>query len=209
MPDLEAMPADQDVQQASTSQLASVAQILGSAFTHDPVLNWFLPAPRVYADLFMGEAMNLYRHHDHIFINRSQTGAAMWLPPGITTATAYNWRTLIMTAKMALHGGFKSLSRGQYLTQAMEQEHLKEPHYYLHAIGADLDHQGRGIGSALLKHGTSVCDETGYPAYLESSNIKNNPLYERYGFEITGEINLPENGPTMWLMRRPGKSSAK
>jgi ribosomal protein S18 acetylase RimI-like enzyme len=84
--------------------------------------------------------------------------------------------------------------------------YLEEPHFYLHAIGARLDDQCRGIGSALPKHGTAICDAKGYPAYLESSNVKNNLLYDRYGFEITAEITLPDNGPTFWLMRRPAKS---
>jgi hypothetical protein len=30
------------------------------------------------------------------------------------------------------------------------------------------------------------------PVYLESSNIRNNALYERYGFEITGDYEFPE-----------------
>ena len=202
----EQLPADLDVRQAESSELPSVAKILGSAFTNDPVLNWFLPAPDLYSDIFLSDAKGLYQYHDHIFINRSLAGAAMWLPPGVTTATSFNWDTFMMLLKMVRHAGFKSLARGAKLIETMEKEHLKEPHYYLHAIGAHLDSQGRGIGSALLKHGSTICDETGYPAYLESSNIKNNPLYERYGFEITGEITLPDNGPTMWLMRRPGKS---
>ena len=49
----------------------------------------------------------------------------------------------------------------------------------------------------------TLCDQAGYPAYLESSNIRNNPLYERFGFEVTAEVTLPEDGPTMWLMERP------
>ena len=63
--------------------------------------------------------------------------------------------------------------------------------------------RGRGIGSALLKHGTRLCDEAGCMAYLESSNIRNNPLYERFGFEVVEEKKVAEDGPTIWLMRRP------
>ena len=105
---------------------------------------------------------------------------------------------------MIRHAGIVSLKRGQYLSELMSREHLAEPHYYLHAIGAHLDHQGRGIGSALLKQGTAMCDKESMPAYLESSNERNNPLYERYGFNITKEIQLPE-GPKLWLMTREAR----
>ena len=61
--------------------------------------------------------------------------------------------------------------------------HPEEPHWYLPLIGVDPIEQGRGCGSALLRVGLSRCDADRLPAYLESTNPKNIPLYERYGFE--------------------------
>jgi hypothetical protein len=46
------------------------------------------------------------------------------------------------------------------------------------------------------------CDAEHAPAYLESSNPDNIPYYQRFGFEITGEITLPDGGPSMWPMWR-------
>jgi ribosomal protein S18 acetylase RimI-like enzyme len=40
------------------------------------------------------------------------------------------------------------------------------------------------------------------PCYLESSNPRNVPLYERHGFEVTAEHWLPD-GPVMTYMWRP------
>jgi ribosomal protein S18 acetylase RimI-like enzyme len=40
------------------------------------------------------------------------------------------------------------------------------------------------------------------PAYAESSNQRNVPLYQRFGFEVIQEISLPDGGPTLWTMRR-------
>jgi hypothetical protein len=41
-----------------------------------------------------------------------------------------------------------------------------------------------------------------WPAYTESSNLRNVPLYQRFGFAVIQEISLPEDGPTLWTMLR-------
>lgn len=48
-------------------------------------------------------------------------------------------------------------------------------------IGVDLAHQRKGYGSVLLQHALSQCARDHAPAYLESSNPANIPLYERHG----------------------------
>ena len=64
------------------------------------------------------------------------------------------------------------------------------------------EHQGKGLGTALLRPGLEHADALRLPAYLESSNERNVPLYERHGFAVIAEHVLPD-GPTLWLMWRP------
>jgi len=88
-------------------------------------------------------------------------------------------------------------------------EHAKrprEPHFYLAILGVRPDRQGTGLGSALLSRTLSRLDEAGAPAYLESSNPVNVPLYQRHGFRAVDEIRLPGGGPSelcMWREPRP------
>ena len=55
-------------------------------------------------------------------------------------------------------------------------------------MGVDPSQQGKGFGSALLHHALIQCDCDSKLAYLESSNPKNIPLYQRHGFELLGTI---------------------
>ena len=80
--------------------------------------------------------------------------------------------------------------------------HPKEPHYYLQFIGCRRSDQGHSIGAALLKQGTQICDERGMPAYLECSNPRNVPLYERHGFVVKSQQVVGNKGPTAWFMWR-------
>jgi len=51
------------------------------------------------------------------------------------------------------------------------------------------------------------CDKQGMAAYLESSNPQNVPLYEHFGFQVTGVLDLPKGAPAVTTMWRPERSS--
>ena len=88
----------------------------------------------------------------------------------------------------------------------MEGRHpRKPPHWYLAIMGVAPEWQGRGIGSKLMHPALETLDAEGTPAYLEASTVRSRALYERHGFEVTGEFNFPSGGPPLWQMwREPG-----
>ena len=107
----------------------------------------------------------------------------------------------------AVVGEHAPMERLEVLMQVgalMEEFHPKEPHWYLPMIGVDPSRQGQGYGSALLKAALKRCDADGLPAYLESSNPRNVPLYERHGFEVIGEIK-PDDHPGLTPMYRAAR----
>ena len=79
------------------------------------------------------------------------------------------------------------------LLGAVERAHLREPHYYLFAIGTDPAQQGRGVGAALMAPMLARCDAERMPAYLESSNPANLTFYRRHGFDATGELRFGDD----------------
>jgi GNAT superfamily N-acetyltransferase len=83
----------------------------------------------------------------------------------------------------------------------LESAHPREPHWYLSVVGTDPAEQGKGVGTALISPMLDRCDEAGLGAYLESSKPENVPYYQRFGFAVTGQIDLPD-GPPLWPMWR-------
>ena len=94
------------------------------------------------------------------------------------------------------------LAVGRTVTELMKAQHPEEPHWYLAVIGSDPSVRGGGFGQALMESGLLRCDADYAPAYLESSNPENIGYYERFGFRVTGEIQLPDGGPSLWPMWR-------
>jgi ribosomal protein S18 acetylase RimI-like enzyme len=84
----------------------------------------------------------------------------------------------------------------------MDASRLKEPHWYLPLIAADPARQGQGLGTALMEAAIARIDKDGRPAYLDSSNPRNIPLYERFGFERIGEIKTRTSPVQVPMVRR-------
>ncbi len=117
-----------------------------------------------------------------------------------------NWKKPDAPALRMLRSVFKifrwRLPQTVRLISMVEAAHPEEPHRYLGFIGVDPEHQGKGLGAALLASMAAECDEAGIPAYLESSNPANDALYHRFGFEGRGHIPLPKGAPPITAMWR-------
>ena len=195
-------PAINTVALAERTQGALLGDILGDAFANDPCLNWVIPDRRLYSRFFRMLADNLYLPQDHCYLDKEERGAALWLPPGKSPVLPLSAIQLLLVARLVLHSGAGILKNLQQAQEVMDRRHPREPHYYLHAIGARQANQGQGVGSALLKVGTRICDREQMPAYLESSSERNTALYQRHGFEVIAEEPIGKGGPPLCFMWR-------
>ena len=170
------------------------------AFSTDPVARHTWPEPNQYmqhfpafARAFGGNAFT----HGSAHINDEGTAAALWLPPDVQPDDE------AMGALMESSVDKKILGEAAAVMEQMGQYHPSEPHWYLPLIGVDPAHQGKGHGSALLEHALVACDRDRVLAYLESTNPKNVPLYQRHGFEVLGTIQSGSYPPLVPMLRRP------
>jgi ribosomal protein S18 acetylase RimI-like enzyme len=124
-------------------------------------------------------------------------GYAMWLPPGVHSDEA-GIADLLRQSVAATR-----LTEILDLVAQMTSFQPAEPHWFLPLIGVDPVSRGRGLGSALLQHMLSQCDRERQLAYLDSTNARNIPLYERHGFERLGVINAESCPPVFPMLRKP------
>jgi ribosomal protein S18 acetylase RimI-like enzyme len=155
-------------------------------FSSDPLTRWFWPEAKDYLqsapvfDAFGGNAVEA----GTAFVSAGFEGAALWLPPGIAPDEERVAEFLQKTvASEIVEDVFSVLEK-------MDECHPDEDVWYLPVVAVDPAHQGKGIGSALMKTALRRCDESGCAAYLESSNPRNISLYERHGFEAMGQIQV-------------------
>jgi GNAT superfamily N-acetyltransferase len=187
------------VQAATAEEEAAVFAVLTLAFSSDPATRWTWPEPKVFIEAFprFAKAFGGAAFAKGAAHRIGWLGAALWLPPGARPDEA------AIDALMESTADAGTAIDGPKLMQQMASHHPQEPHWYLPLIGIDPAHQGKGLGSVLLRHATDICDRDGMPAYLESSNLANVPLYERHGFEATGRIQVGGSPVFTPMLRRP------
>lgn len=200
-----------EVRKARRTDIPALARVLGRAFHDDPVISWLQPDPARRAAALPGFFGATTRHHFlsgtgvEIAVSEAGVGAAaLWDPPGRWVQTPREQVAMLPAVLRAFRG---RVSAGRALTEQMKAVHPEEPHWYLAIIGSDPEARGGGFGSALMRSRLDRCDAECAPAYLESSNVDNVPYYLRFGFEVTGEIRMADDGPTLWCMWRPPRSN--
>ena len=191
-----------NIRNGAESDLETLVDILSDSFANDPMLNWVMPRPQLYPEFFRLLIQNVYLPRGIVHMEDSGRGAALWLPPRQRLEMPPRQAMLNLVIKLILRKGVRPLWRMHQQSALFARHHPKEPHYYLQFIGCRQRNQGQGVGAALLKQGTRICDEQDTPAYLESSNHLNVPLYRRHGFEVIHEQAVTKNGPKAWFMWR-------
>ncbi len=200
----ETIPAT--VRKVTPEDRKQLTAAMARAFDDDPIANWFAAqdkrrARRIYD--FMDVAYRITAPGNELYTTDALQGGAYWSPPG-------KWKMgmlqqLMLLPAMIRTSTFRRVPAIMGGLNAIEKKHPHEPHYYLLALGVEPELQGHGIGTQLMAPVLERCDKERVPAYLESSKERNVPLYERNGFKVTEELDVPNGGPKIWLMWRDPK----
>jgi ribosomal protein S18 acetylase RimI-like enzyme len=192
--------AEQIIKTATASDEASIIGVVVLAFSADPAARWTWPDPQEYLRHFPNFVKALggkaFAHGSAYYVD-GYAGAAMWLPPEVGPDEN-------ILVDLLQRTGYAPVQKDVFAVfEQMARYHPQEPHWFLPFIGVDPLQQGKGCGSALMRHALVSCDRDRTLGYLESSNPKNIPLYERYGFELLGTIQVATSPPIFPMLRKP------
>jgi GNAT superfamily N-acetyltransferase len=193
-----------EIRTAGLDDASELADVLARAFDDDPGFRHVLPDDRDRTErlriFFETELRGIALPRGLVWTTEGLAGAAVWAPPDA-------WRVPVTATlreippMLRVFGGRLPLALRCRLR--MDARHPKTPpHWYLAVMGVAPEWQGRGLGTALMQPGLAAIDADAVPAYLESSTPRSRALYERNGFAVTGELNLPAGGPPVWQMWR-------
>ena len=188
------------IKAAGASEERPVIDVLVLAFSADPAVRWTWPDPEQYLrhfpDFVRAFGGNAFARGSAYYID-GYAGAALWIPPNVhpdeDALTSLLQRTVAGQNRDDVFAVLEQM--GRY--------HPSEAHWYLPLIGVDPFQQGKGYGSALMQHALHPCDRDHQLAYLESTNPRNIPLYERHGFELLGAIQVGTSPSIFPMLRKP------
>jgi len=132
---------------------------------------------------------------------------ALWLVPGATHMIPPRMLRAGMFAAPLRFGlsDFKAFGAFVGHTDKVHREVAPDPHYYLLTLGVAPEAQGRGAGGRLVRTMIERAKAEGKPVYLETQRPENVPIYERLGFRVASETEIPNIGLRNWAMlRAPG-----
>ena len=188
------------IRTAAKSDEGAVIDVIVLAFSSDPAARCSWPDPGVFLRTFPAFARafggNAFAHGG-AHLADDCAAAALWLPPNVRPDEE------ALGALMQATVGGQTRSDAFAVLEQMSRYHPSEPHWYLPLIGVDPARQGKGYGSALMRYALAACDRDRALAYLESSNPRNVPLYERHGFELLGIIQVGSFPPVFPMLRKP------
>jgi ribosomal protein S18 acetylase RimI-like enzyme len=133
-------------------------------------------------------------------------GTAVWLPPG-----AFPWSTPRKLRAAASFGrvliadprAFPAFAR--YGANVERHHRGASPHWYLVVLSVRPERQRLGLGSRLVAPVIERADSDGTECRLETSDPVNVAFYERFGFQVVGELAVLSGGPPLISMRRPAR----
>ena len=175
--------------------------VLVTAFTADPVIRWLYPEAGLYLSRFAGF---LDTFGGRAFAQGTAwrlgefAAVALWLAPHVEPDGDAIVAYLRATVAPGQHADLESV------LEQMDAAHPRFPHWYLPWFGVDGARQGMGLGGELMTQCLRVIDADHMPAYLENTNPRNIPFYQRHGFDVIGESQAGACPPVVSMLRVAG-----
>jgi GNAT superfamily N-acetyltransferase len=188
------------IERATSERLPDLVGLLGRAFIADPLFGWPLGGivtPEVIATMFEALYAEPIRR-GMLWEAGEADGVAVWIPPGGATDLFDSDREAREGfASFLFDGGERYAAMWEWL-----EAQIPADLWYLDALAVEPLRQRTGVGGALIRHGLALAAADGVGVFLETARPANVGYYERFGFRVSHEEDVPGGGPHTWFMRR-------
>ena len=189
------------------------AAVLGRAFTEYELLQYYFPDEterQAVAVTFGFIALSVCLKYGDVYASSAKMeGVSAWLPPG--KAPFGGWQIIRSVPPSVLFRfGRQGASRMQAYGRYVDNVHRKlvpYPHWYLQIIGVDPAYQGQGFSSQLVRPMLERIDREYLPCFLETNIEKNVAIYQRFGFGIVSEDEIPGTELMSFAMLRKAQTA--
>lgn len=203
------MPALPQIRRAVPEDLPWAAAALALAFADYPWTRWVVDErdhldrlEGLYA-IYLRVALEL----GQVWVSDDASAVAAWT----SSRTAAEQDELFEREGLATRVASLSGDRlGNVATgiELLAPHQPAEDHWVLAAVGVVPGRQGEGLGRRVLEPALAQIDAHREAAVLDTSTASNVGLYERLGFAVTAELQMPDDGPRVWLMKREPRPAA-
>ncbi len=191
-----------DCRHVTRADLPAVVDAMVGGFCEDPLYVWMYPDGALRAG-YLRETFELITGlalpRGHLYTNAERSAVAAWTAPDVALVDDVEGDRFADMVERHIGDRVRHVIAGMLETEAHRPP---EPHFSLHSLVVDAAAQGRGQGARLIAPVLARCDEDGLAAHLTSSAARNVPFYERHGFRVVAETELPGGGPVMRSMIR-------
>ncbi|MFF5173077.1 GNAT family N-acetyltransferase [Micromonospora sp. NPDC000089] len=189
------------VERLDAGETRAVAELIAAAFEPLAVTAWLVPDDAKRRAVLADDFEILVEHamrHGVVHGTADRSGVAVWLPqvgePAPLPAD-YDERVAAACGEWT--------PRFRLLDELFEANHPHAPHHHLAFLAVAPGRQGRGTGTALLRHHHAALDAEGLPGYLEASSDGSRALYARHGYVPSEPFRLPDGTPFHPMWRAP------
>ncbi len=195
--------SDIPVERLGPPETRLVAERIAEAFLVLDAPRWLVPDEDQREKVLAGQFEILVDHamrHGLVFGTADRDGVAVWFPSvgdAVPPPEDYD-------ARLAAACG-EYTERFAHLDELFAANHPHPDHHHLALLAVRPDRQGRGLGSALLRHHHAWLDANGVPGYLEAASKISVELYTRHGYQVREPFRLPDGTPFWPMWREPAR----